>query len=344
MSGSERSRFLFVALLAAAAAGASAACLTIDERPTEVMAATVSNGGSMPLWGMGGSGGSSGSAPAGNCESAAPTAGRVRACVLADSCSPLERNSTISECVTYGRLVSCEENAVSCEDVNNCQGVKREPAESCSAGETGWKCSGELAIRCDGSAPYSIDCARFGATCDLFAPGVDVTAGRMPCKLPSPASCTPDDPDSTTCSGNSIMSCIEGLPYGFSCGTWGLACVEDTPGQAYCTAAPPCDGPLGVVSCVGNSIQVCDTTGRFATYDCTPAGATCSAVGTSSGYCLAPGCDPEAACTEQCLDATQMQICVGGAPFVVDCTSYGFTECHSYIDHPTTGNDYVRCR
>jgi hypothetical protein len=258
--------------------------------------------------------------------------------VYALSCNPLVPLATMSSCLTYGIYYGCNEGATSCADVEACSGVAREPDAVC-AGATGWTCDGDIATRCDGYEPYSVDCGHLGGTCDIFE-STEVEEYRFPCKLPTPSTCSPDDPTSYACSGDFSVSCVDGKPYGTDCTAWGTTCIEPTPGEATCSTTSADCTEYSTASCVDNAIEYCDSDGRLGVYDCSPAGATCA----SGGYCLSPGCtaDEADACTEACVDATHAQACVGGAPYVIDCTSYGFTGCIEYTDS-TSMTPYVEC-
>jgi hypothetical protein len=296
-----------------------------------------SGGGTGGTGGSGGSGG--GSVSCG--DDVTPTAARVRTCVYAMSCNPLVPFTTLSSCLTYGLYLDCNEGATSCAEVEACSGVAREPDSACESGEMGWKCEGDVAVRCE--APfYSIDCARLGGKCDLFE-STAVEEFRFPCKLASPSSCSPEDPSSYTCSGSSTSSCVDGKPYGMDCTAWGGDCVESVPGEAGCsTTTADCDDPGGS-TCVDNVLHYCDSDGRLGIYDCGPSGSTCLADPIDGGYCLAPGCTTDYTCTESCVDGTHLEACVGGAPYQIDCTAYGFKSCITYKDHPVTMGDYVEC-
>jgi len=192
---------------------------------------------------------------------------------------------------------------------------------------------------------YSVDCTRVASSCDLFDSAQDDV--KWPCKLTTPISCTKDDPNSQTCSGNAYYSCIDGKAYGMDCSVLGYTCITPAPGQSFCTdRLVACDAAqTGVTSCSddGARVEVCDEAQRSKTYDCGPAGATCHVEGTSDVYCLSPGCTADSTCDEKCLDDGHMQICVGGAPYSVDCTDYGFVGCVEYSNNPTTGKPYVEC-
>jgi hypothetical protein len=115
------------------------------------------------------------------------------------------------------------------------------------------------------------------------------------------------------------------------CASWGGTCVAaDADGGAdggcsYDTTA--CASPGA--TCAQNAVLSCDGTGRQTKYDCSAMGLQCSTDGV--GYhCLAPGCEAsdEASCAESCeADGITLDLCIGGAPMAIDCTSYGFARC-----------------
>jgi len=346
---------------------AAVGCVSVDDRDTvEAGASGEGQGGSSAKGGTGGTsakggtdakGGSSNAGSGGSGKGGSggttsdvkcgdevnPSSARLRACVYSMSCHPLQLSYTLSDCVTYGYVSNCESAAKSCADAEACTGFRREPDSLCRTGEVGWRCDGDVAVRCGASIVYSVDCARIADSCDPFESTQDET--RWPCKLKSPASCDKDDPTKQTCSGSEYYSCIDGKAYGMDCAVYNYSCLEAAPGQGACSDRPVvCEDDIGVVSCSGDAIQVCDSTHHFGIYDCAPAGATCALEGTSEGYCLSPGCTGETVCDEKCLDDGSAQICVGSAAYNVDCTAYGFLGCVEYANHPTTGKNYVLCQ
>ena len=336
------SRATALVVLVSSSVSIATACVEIDDRDTDVADAgedgqTGGNGG------RGGQGG--GGTGAVTCGAVVePSPSRVQTCVYDLSCNPLVPPVVLSDCINYGLFTSCSEGAQSCDDVITCTGIAREDHDTvCGAGELGWKCDGDIAIRCNESSSFSIDCARYGASCDPFDSGEDLNI--RPCALRTPSPCdTPSD--QSLCAGNVRYQCVDGKAYGADCGVFANVCSEAIPGAAVCTEfRAECDGPFGVVSCSGDAIEVCDTSMGYARYDCAPAGATCATQGTSNGYCLAPGCTIAEfeACKESCLPDGRMQVCVGGAPYVIDCQDYGFNRCTTYVNHPKTGGDYVEC-
>src|SRR4029077_4551769 len=99
--------------------------------------------------------------------------------------------------------------------------------------------------------------------------------------------------------------------------TGGAQCQYD--GVGACSDA-------GSASCSGNTLQKCEPSGQEFDYDCTRAGGSCATDTTGTGTCVSPGCAVTSTCAESCSPATgALTACVGGAPFTVDCTHYGFS-------------------
>jgi hypothetical protein len=153
-----------------------------------------------------------------------------------------------------------------------------------------------------------------------------------------------------------LYECINGVGYGRYCSSVGAEChFPDKnagcyhPGGAACT--PPTD-PLGVgapftnPSCSGAKLTECDFNYQTSTYDCSAAGLKCESSATDA-HCVAPSCTAAQlnGCKESC-DATSatITVCVGGAPYKVDCKAYGFNKCTSYAASSTGSSfDFVSC-
>lgn len=274
-----------------------------------------------------------------------PAQGLVQACVVGNSCDPLVPVHTISFCITYDTPSSCVKGASTCGEIADCYKRTWEPDSACPANEPGWRCDGDTAVYCGGDRPWSVDCAGLGGTCLLYS-SAD-TDSYWPChlSLSELAACTGTAGD-TSCSGSKRYTCIGGVSYGVDCAAVGLSCnAGETPGSAYCgSSSSTCASPKTSV-CKNNAVQLCGSSGYSFTYSCTAGGGTCTTDGAIDWYCPAPGCSPadESSCTESCVDATTMSVCVGGAPYSINCTDYGFAECVTYTD-PDGGNDYVACR
>jgi hypothetical protein len=283
-----------------------------------------------------------------SCGAVAPQAeGLVRVCLLRVSCYPLLPRFTISDCISFNTVAftsyeSCMQDADDCSDVTHCTGLGYlEDTTLCEGVTAQWICNDDVAIRCGSSSPYTVDCGRLGATCETYSPGT-ATDGARPCRVNEPGVCEGSS-DTWRCNGEIAYHCIEGKAYGQACSQTQSICNEDLPGSAYCNDITSTCTDRGTVRCDANSVTVCDTGGYFARYDCAPAGGTCDTDGTSVGYCVLPGCNKDSGCEEECLaDGVTMKLCIAGAPFPVDCTSYGFSACGVYTD-PRSRSDYVAC-
>lgn len=260
-------------------------------------------------------------------------AGLIQSCVLAMSCDPYPLTS-VGACITYDYIdalpyFGCTRTAATCDDVGACIGEQYVDSSQCTGTETGWVCNGNVALRCDSGAPYSVDCAYWGATC---APGTD-----WPCVM-SPGTCPIND-SGTHCSGDFRYQCSNGSPRGWSCTSQKGVCYEDTPGDAGCTYTRQTCTSLDVQTCNGTSMTYCNKQGYAYAYDCTAAGGTCLKTATS-GFCYAPGCTSSNSCSESCSGST-MTVCVGLAPMQIDCAHYGFSACTMTTD--SSGNSHAAC-
>jgi hypothetical protein len=293
--------------------------------------------------GAGGNGGAAGGAPADCKTSANPPSNRVQQCVYDLSCDPLVPPSTMSDCITFGPFYACAIIPASCADARTCKARGYASPSACEPLESGWKCAGDVAIRCGSGTPYSIDCNALGATCSLIGSGL-VEEGFWPCALTTPIDCGTASPTDWKCAGDTRYRCVGGKAYGHDCFTWGQSCVEAEAGKAYCsTGNSTCTTPQ--FSCEAGALHLCDIDKRFGIYDCALSNTTCATDGSTVGYCLAPGCSKEQynSCTESCLADGTARVCVGGSPYVIDCTEYGFSRCAEYEDHPVTQGTYVIC-
>jgi hypothetical protein len=251
------------------------------------------------------------------------------------SCDPWG-GYTISSCLTYTRQLrtvpeACTFQASTCTDVDDCIGRglldETESTYVCADATTDWICDGDLAFNCDDS-PYAFDCAAIGATCSPYADGATDT-GMPPCKLPVPLPETPceEAPGGFHCSDNTLYECIDGVRYGWDCGTRTSTCIEGTDGDAYCRESETfCDAP-GTSSCSGSQLYTCADDGMEVLSDCSTGNLTCS----DQDYCIAPGCEIEDVdnCAESCVGSS-LQVCVGGSPLVVACSDFGFTTCNTF--------------
>ncbi len=265
----------------------------------------------------------------------------VKSCVLAVSCDPLFFDVTASDCITNDYLHAylpsdCLSKITSCDDYFACQGSRiAKPAECQDAFAADMDigtCNGTVATTCFGGDGEGMvwNCAAVGGTCAVFNED-DIGDTGAGCQVLS--SCTDSTTDlSVHCaSATQAYTCLstettnvgmgtQVCPQGTSCQTSnGLSGCDET--TAPCTTAGS--------SCTNGDLTTCLSVGSANeqyTSKCSVAGLQCTA-GLGTAACTAAGCSA-AACTEAC-NGNQLQVCVGGAPFLVDCPSLGLATCNS---------------
>lgn len=249
----------------------------------------------------------------------------VRGCALRVSCDPTVPYYTMSDCVTYAYQLAnpyeaCTYGATSCAEVEECLGRRTLEPTSCT--ETGWECAENEAIRCGASEAYAFDCATVGSSCS--EPDGFPDTGTAPC-LVSNDPCT-TDLGAWHCEGDMLYTCIDGVRYGRYCSATAATCVETMTGQGTCIDSTTRCTNLGALTCNGNVLSFCGTSGIRTVLDCGTAGLRCGDGDFID--CLAPGCNAEdvGSCTESC-DGTILRYCVGGSPQQIDCTELGFASC-----------------
>ena len=268
----------------------------------------------------------------------------VKACTLVVSCDPLFFDVTVSECITNDYLHSheasdCLSKITSCADYYACTGSRAATPAECqpavAADSSFGSCSSAgVSTSCDyGGFGIISNCAALGGTCVVYPDPIYSADGdtRGGCQL---GTCADATSGATKCgTGTQVYTCQEtdtstnfaiarqACGAGSSCQTIdGLATCADT--ATTCTTAG--------ATCSGNTLTTCQTVGtglQQYTTNCAAAGLECTP-GLNTGACTAAGCVP-ASCTEGCstTNGTQLTVCIGGAPFTVDCPSLGFATC-----------------
>lgn len=260
------------------------------------------------------------------------------ACVLALSCDPLKTELTISECLTLDRAPACAKSATDCATFAACFGRGWGGESSCTTATEDFSCVGERAFQCAAPA-YNIDCAHLGGVC------IATTANTWPCQ-PTGVTGITCSADSTrdSCQGNTLYWCEDGVLRGKDCAASGGTCLtHPTTQSSYCVEGlTTCE--TKAASCRGDTLVRCDSRGLLGEHDCTRAGLVCSDDGAGA-RCKARACSAAQVdeCQEACLDDTRMRVCVGGAPFEIDCKNYNFPRCVTWAKHLVTGSDYVSC-
>ncbi len=251
----------------------------------------------------------------------------LRGCILRASCDPWG-GYTISSCLTYARQArtvpeACTFAATDCATIDSCIGRGYVDQTLCDGVTSSWTCTGDTAYNCSSTA-YQFDCAAVGSTCVPFLEGA-TTTGMPPCKVDDVACSEPAG--EFHCSDNTLYECIDGVRYGWDCGTRTSTCVEADYGDAYCRESQTtCDTP-GESTCDGSTLSSCADDGMLIMSDCAIGNLTCLV----EDYCVAPGCTTTDVdnCTEGCI-GTALSLCVGGARVEVDCTEYGYASCSTF--------------
>ena len=259
----------------------------------------------------------------------------VDTCVLAASCDPFLFQVTMSDCITEDYLhaiggEACLSTIQNCAGFASCTGLSIPTTAQCPSSSTTASCSGGTAINCgaDTNGGFAAQ------VCSPLQCGTyDDSEGTIASCLVEP-SCPPTEEDGTQycdTTNNNLYQCINGKGYGQNCGT-NSTCVNDPVNGAGCyfngTSTCSTDG----YACSGSSVQWC-TGGNQFDFNCSTVGLACSIdTDTGDGQCLAPGCtfDDYNGCLETCAaDGHTANLCVGGAPFQVDCADpkYGFSSC-----------------
>lgn len=270
-------------------------------------------------------------------------------------------------------------NLASCDDNFDCRGgeVCRGGLcrEACAESDP---CTGPLAA-CDDAAGFCVQCLEdtdcpssricVGRICEFFCTDDDACPQGQRCNLTSgeclepecegdadcPGGfacrafvCSPIDeqictPDTSTCQGNSVVTCSrDGTQFRSTSCEAGERCVADSPTAAECRVTVCSPDSIGCIDAA--SAYSCDATGTVQTrvpcgrdefcvegvcevQACEPGAtrcegdslATCDALGSSETIIA---CDD----TEECADATFGCRCTGGECFVRRCTP-GATRC-----------------
>jgi hypothetical protein len=275
---------------------------------------------------------------------------RVKACVLAVTCDPYFFPVTVSECITTDYLethfaTKCLAGITSCNAYYACQGTRVTTLSECTGASSSntdvGSCNGAVATKCfaDG-AGYVSNCAALGGTCTVYHEMDYATTGDTGAGCKVLSSCS-DAAGSTHCSGSNAYICMAtdttpniGIATE-SCAA-GSTCSTDTNGATTCLATTSTCSAAGT-SCAGDNLTTCEPTTsglQQFTNACSAAGLSCTpSSGGTPAACTDPGC-ANSGCTESCLDSTHLQACIGGAPYVVDCASLGF----SFCDTASTSN------
>jgi hypothetical protein len=280
-----------------------------------------------------GGGGDAEAGAAPNCAAFVPPAQAtftqlVETCVLAISCDPFVFPVSLSDCISNDVLratgsYACLSTISDCTGWYNCQGDRFATINECP-GFASFCDGNNVAFDCsDGSPGLVTDCTKQGGTCATYTDSNALV--HADCVVVP--TCTNVDGGVQCSSNNQAIACIGGAGFGLNCTAVDSTCqAEDFVGQSCLPNGTACTTP-GTSSCSGaTSLSTCTANDQGFTYDCSRAGGSCT-TGDGGAGCVAPGCSLASNCTESCDGDHTLSVCVGGAPFTVDCTEYGFTSC-----------------
>jgi hypothetical protein len=258
----------------------------------------------------------------------------TKACVMLWGCDPYVPNETLSNCISIDvpeayLYYGCSLTASSCADIIACRGYGYPTMADCPA--SGPHCNGNRAANCTGAGTGNVtDCTVTGGTCAMYTSAGTTYAG---CDVVPGCGQTDGLPH---CNGNTLYTCFGDAGIGKNCFTAETCKTAGTTTSCYANL-PACSTPGA--ACAGNDIQDCFTNGTEATFACSHVG-----LGCQSAACVAPGCTVanETSCTESC-SGTVMSLCIGGAPFAVDCAKYGFSHCAAFNPAGGITTHYVEC-
>jgi len=221
----------------------------------------------------------------------------------------------------FGEQLECLANAsCGCAAIEHCLGfVYRLPPADCPS-----ICQGEVFSGCGDGAQVSIDCTRFGLSCD--------PAGI--CAEPPSVVC--DGTEAATCTAQGeVLACERSVLRKAPCQANGFSCVGGAcagSGSACVGSAPSDEGsqPLGT-GCSGDTLQAC-LGGQTTSIDCATQGPgfSCQARDGSFFCGLAAECVPAdnySTPVPQTCDGTTVSFCNAGRLEHLECTALGFSGC-----------------
>jgi hypothetical protein len=265
----------------------------------------------------------------------------VNACVLAVSCDPFFFDTTVSDCITRDYLDAvypdgCLAGITSCAGYYGCTGTRIATTTECPESlvtDTGTCSASGVATSCtvnlDGTVFGSI--SNCGASCTVYDEDAEDTASG--CEITT--GCDASGDPTLTCTSNNGLYVCEATETDATIGLGSMCPIGSTcqtsNGFTDCYyTQPTCTTPGS--KCAGGDLITCatiGTTNQQYTSSCSATGLECTPNADGTASCAAPGC-ANSGCTEQC-NGSQLELCIGGAPYPVDCTSpaLGFDTCAS---------------
>ena len=269
----------------------------------------------------------------------------VSTCLLAVSCDPDFFNVSMSQCISYDYLesigsIACLSTIQDCAGFYSCEGRRYPTLAECPTGSTSVSCDATNNLAIDCSAGVVKSCSKYGGTCGTYIDGTGNVA--VGCQVVD--SCIPGGTGDQCSAGNKVYSCaLSGVGYGRDCTTIGATCVANPTDGTSCYYNGPACNDGGADTCVGGALSTCTLEGTELNFNCARAGGSCAIDPTGAAYCLAPGCSTGQTCSESCgADGHTMTVCVGNAPYTIDCTQYPpFKACDQLLD--SSGNPFAFC-
>ncbi|MEI9941418.1 MAG: hypothetical protein WDO69_29720 [Pseudomonadota bacterium] len=292
--------------------------------------------------------GTAGAAPLGACHSEpdltpsfpAPTALDpdfvARAAAVIGSCMPddgvarsaahlwLEHLAAPRLYFRLGEQLECLANAsCGCAAVEHCLGwVYRVPPAVCPSG-----CQGQVFTGCGDGAQITMDCSRFGLSCDRAAD----------CVAEAAVACDGSEAPTCTAQGEALF-CDDGFMQKTPCQALGFSCVAGkcVGNGTDCTDSDSTSGELEQVlpigtACTGGKLSAC-LGGKTTSVDCATQGPgfSCQSFNGAFFCGLAAECVPAGNYSSPepaTCDGTTLGFCNAGRLEHLDCTTLGFSGC-----------------
>jgi hypothetical protein len=258
----------------------------------------------------------------------------ARAAAVIGSCMPddgVARNAThiwlahLATPRSYFRAsaqLECLTNAsCGCEAIEHCLGWSYARAPETCVG----RCDGDVFTGCGDEVQVTIDCGRFGLSCDPAANCVAEAAA--PCDGSEPATCSAD---------GELLFCDDGFMRRAPCQSIGFSCVdgECTGGGAACpeqSSGQEEAVDLVGTACSGSTLTAC-VSGSKAGVDCATYGPGFSCQSRDGKFfCgLAAECVPAnnyASAQPATCDGNLLSFCNAGRLETLDCLALGFSGC-----------------
>jgi hypothetical protein len=226
---------------------------------------------------------------------------------------PYFRSSAQLECLANA---SC-----GCQAIEHCLGWSYARAPENCVGS----CADDVFTGCGDDVQVTVDCSRFGLSCDPAANCVAEAA--VPCDGSEPTKCSAD---------GELLFCDDDFMRRAPCQSLGFSCVNGkcTGGGTACTEQSSSQNELVDLvgtACAGATLTAC-VAGSSAEVDCATYGPgfTCQSLDGSFFCGLAAECVPAdnyASAQPASCDGNQLRFCNAGRLETIDCLALGFSGC-----------------